>query len=190
MAKKSASRRKGASPQRRFDDAQYDDVRFTATFEYNELSLARAASWIWPRGKYVTLGVAFVSLLLLVGMLYIDQGLLIPAMAPLAVSIVASSLNSRWDKVQLRYARRSSLALDETSDPQVRHVVVCGDAVHVEVENGPKDTYPLSDLRVIHSNHESVFAGFGDRRYVYVPRSAMSEGRFHELVRFLERHLS
>lgn len=189
MAKKAASRRKSASPQRKFDDTQYDGVRFSATFEYNELSLARAASWIWPRGKYVTLAVAFVSLLLLVGMLYINQDLLIPALAPLAVSIVASSLNSRWDRVQLRRANRSSLALDETRAPQTRHVVVCDDAVHVEVEGGASDTYPLSDLRVVHSNNDSAFAGFGDGRYVYVPRSAMSEGRFRELVRFFEGHL-
>lgn len=189
MAKKAASRRKGVPPQRKFDDSRYDDVRFTATFEYNELSLARAASWICPRGKYVTLGIAFVSLLLLVGMLYIDQGLLIPAMAPLAVSIVASSLNSRWDKVQLRYARGTSLALDATSGPQLRHVVVCGDAVHAEIEGGPSDTYPLADLKSVHGNLESLFVGFGNKRYVYIPRSAMSEGRFHELKRFLEGHL-
>lgn len=189
MAKKAVSRRKAVSPQRKFDDSQYDDVRFTATFEYNELSLARAASWICPRGKYVTLGVAFVSLLLLVGMLYIDQGLLVPAMVPLAVSLVASSLNSRWSKVQLRYANGTSLALDETHAPQTRHVVVCGDAVHVEIEGGEKATYPLADLKVVHSNLDSIFAGFGDKRYVYIPRTAMSEGRFRELTRFLEERL-
>ena len=69
------------------------------------------------------------------------------------------------------------------------HVVACDDALHLEDTHGTKMRFDYADLRVVYPTSEFVVAGFGGKRYVYVPRSALSEGRFRELVRILDAHL-
>ena len=66
-----------------------------------------------------------------------------------------------------------------------RHVAVGEKSVHVENEAGELGCYDLSDLRAVHSTSEFLVADFGQKRYVYVPRSALSENRYRDLVRFL-----
>ena len=122
MAKKSTrpvARRKDAD-RVTFDDKKYGHTLFSATFEYNELTLARSA-------ELLGLGLKNVR----------------------------------------------------------RHVAVTDDAVHVENEDGELGCYSLSELRVVHSTSEFLVADFGEKRYVYVPRSALSENRYRDLVRFL-----
>ena len=68
------------------------------------------------------------------------------------------------------------------------HVVACDDALHLEDTHGTKMRFDYADLRVVYPTSEFVVAGFGGKRYVYVPRSALSEGRFRELVRILDAH--
>ena len=84
------------------------------------------------------------------------------------------------------YARRTTLAAAPPSEQ--RHVAVCEDCVHVESEAGPIGDFDLSDLRTVRYTDEHLVAGFGSRRYVYVPRRALSEGRYRKLAAFLSEH--
>lgn len=185
MAKKSAARRKPAA-EGTFDDKKFPGARIQATFDYNELSLIRAANQLGQRGKNVALAVAFVSLATVILVLLFDQSNLAPALVILAISVVSSSVATRWDKVQLRYARKTSLGFEGSGDR--RRVTLTDDALHLETSNGTEASYPLSELRFVHATDDSVTAGFAKGCYVYVPRSALSENRFKELVRILKQH--
>ena len=61
-----------------------------------------------------------------------------------------------------------------------------GDAVYVADESGAEERYDLSDLRSVSADDDGLLAGFGGRRYAYVPSTAMSASRFQELSRELE----
>lgn len=185
MAKKStkpAARRREAE-RAAFDDKKYGRTLFSATFEYNELAMTRASELLGLGVKNVLTGVAFVTLLALILVILIDDTLVVLVGALFVVSIALVMATSRWSWFQLRYARTTTLAAPATSER--RHVAVADDAVHVENEDGELGCYSLSDLRVVHSTSEFLVADFGERRYVYVPRSALSENRYRDLVRFL-----
>lgn len=197
MAKKPNRARAAAQPAAdavKFDDTAYADVRFSATFDYDELAVSRASTMIMERGRQISLGVAFVSLAILVGMLWINRDLLLPSMVFLVIAILASNATNNWPKIQRKYANKSTLAL--TGGAEKRHVVVCGDAVHVSVAaasgtsaDGEKtvrtQSYPLSELRRVTRGVECTLADFGQKRLVYVPRAALSDTRYKELGAFL-----
>ena len=102
------------------------------------------------------------------------------------IATALSYVTSNWRKLQLRYARTTSLG----SWTQVGrlHVAFCDDALHVEDKTGELATYPTSELRYVHETGDFVVAGFGRKRFVYVPRAALSENRWRELLRFLKDH--
>lgn len=187
MAKKPSARRKAAAAPSVFDEKKFKSPRIQATFDYNELSLVRASNQLWQTGKNVALGVAMVSLagivvyILLAG----SEGNLAPALVLLAVSVIASATVTRWDKVQLRRARTTSLGVK--GEGERRRVTVTDDAVHLETTGGLDASYPLSDLRKVFATEDSVTVDFGNDRYVYVPRAALSENRFRELVHILKQ---
>ena len=162
MAKKSAVRRR--SEQSEFSDDAFENVRASMTYDYNELVLARAAERIHPRTKQYLTFVNLASLLILV--------------------FCAWNFRDNWNTIQLRVARRGSLALEGPNER--RHVVVCDDAVHVQTNLGSSTTYPLSDLKWVSATDECLLASFGRRRYVYIPRRCLSENRYRDLIRFLE----
>lgn len=185
MAKKSgksAARRKDDA--RAFDDKKYGHALFSATFEYGELAFARAAEQLGLRLKSALTAASFASLVALILVILIDESFLVLIGIIFVLSLVLVFATSRWTDIQLRYARRTTLASPALSER--RHVVVCEDAVHVENEAGELGSYDLSELRVVHATGDFVVAGFGHGRYVYVPRVALSENRFHELVRFFD----
>ena len=179
MAKKSGkqvARRKDAA-RVAFDDKKYGHALFSATFEYSELTFARASEQLGLRLRSALTAASFASLVGLILVILIDESLVVLVGVLFVISLALVFTTSRWGDIQLRYARTTA---------ERRHVVVCEDAVHVENEEGELGSYNLSDLRVVHATGEFVVAGFGHGRYAYVPRSALSENRFHELVRFLD----
>lgn len=188
MAKKSAVRRRDASAQSMFDDSKYEGVRVSATFELNELTLSRAAEQLAPRLKRSMTFVNLAALLLLVGAAFVLPDVTALLIALFIVSVIATYVTYNWGKVTLRYARTTTLS--PTAFQGSVHVVACDDAVHVEDAHGAHIDLDYADLRVVYPTSEFVVAGFGSKRYVYVPRTALSEGRFRELVRILEDHLS
>ncbi|HIZ45948.1 MAG TPA: hypothetical protein IAA19_02880 [Candidatus Olsenella pullistercoris] len=186
MAKKSGkqvARRKDAA-RVAFDDKKYGHALFSATFEYSELTFARASEQLGLRLRSALTAASFASLVGLILVILIDESLVVLVGVLFVISLALVFTTSRWGDIQLRYARTTTLAAPATAER--RHVVVCEDAVHVENEEGELGSYNLSDLRVVHATGEFVVAGFGHGRYAYVPRSALSENRFHELVRFLD----
>lgn len=186
MAKKSSQRRRALTDGRpAFDDSAYDNLLVSATFEPTELGLSRAAELMGPRLRANLTAGTFASLavLVLVALAVGNQSY------PLLIALFLVSLgflyaSSNVGRLRLRYAR--STTLDPAGFQGSVHVAVCEDAVHVRDEGGAGWDYPLSELKVVNGNAEGVLAGFGQKRYVYVPRNALSEGRFRELVRFLE----
>lgn len=187
MAKKTTARRKAAKATAdapvKFSDEKYPDVRFSATFDYDEVSFVRAAEQLGPRAKTAMTAANFGSLivLVLVALFAGDQTILLIILFFVAVALIYGGRN--WQSLQLRYARGTMLA----PDPEAKrvHVAVCENDVHVENEKGPVVDCSYSDLRFVHSTAESLVAVFSGRRYVFVPRSALSESRFRELVKFL-----
>ena len=186
MAKKTpktAAGRKGPS-QPRFDDKKYGKALFSATFDYNELSFARASETLGHGIRNVVTAAAFVALLALVVVLLVDEKPTVLVFVVFAVSLALVFATTRW----MRYARRTTLA--PTPPSEVRHVVVCEDSAHMENEAGPIGDFDLADLRTVRQNGDCVVAGFCEGRYIYVPRAALSENRFRELGRFLKTRLA
>lgn len=181
MAKKTAVRRRDESGE--FDNSAYENVRVSATFDLNEVSLSYAAELVAPGIKRTLRPISFMALILLVfaAWQFRDQQtfLIVPAIVVMALLFAWSN----WNRLQTRVIRSSSLALAD--GPERMHVVVCDDAVHTESSSGKRETYPLSQLKTLHATDECLLAGFGRRRYVYVPRKALSEGRYRSLVEFL-----
>ena len=64
MAKKTAVRHKDESGE--FDNSAYENVRVSATFDYNEVALSYAAELIAPNVKRTLGPISFVALILLV----------------------------------------------------------------------------------------------------------------------------
>lgn len=186
MAKKSSARRRGDREARRtFDDSAFGNVRFSATYEYNELALARASELLAPRLRNALTMATFASLALLVlsALVFGNQAFVV-LIVFFVVSVGLMYGMSNVSALRLSYARSSTLSTEDYDG--TLHVAVCDDAVHVRDGMGVGGDFPLSELKTVNSTSDGVLAGFGARRYAYVPRSAMSEGRFRELVRFLK----
>lgn len=184
---KSAARRKDAE-RVAFDDEQYATVLFSATFEYNELTFSRAAELLGPRLRTVLTAASFASLILLILSILVGESFVVLTGVLFVIALALIFATSGWSKLQLRYARKTTLAAPPVAER--RHVAVCEDVVHLANEAGELGSYLLSDLCAVYPTSEFVVAGFGSGRYVYVPRSALSENRYRELCRFLEQHLS
>lgn len=184
---KATSARK-REPQVRFDDTKYGRTLFSATFDYNELSFARASETLGHGYRKVLTGLAFLALLALVVVLLVDEK---PTALVVVTFLVAFALVfavSRWDRLQQAYARRTVLA--PKAGVPTRHVAVCEDSVHLEDATGALGDYDLSELRSVSQNTDCLVASFGNGRYVYVPRAAMSENRFRLLGTFLKGKLA
>ena len=157
----------------------------------------RRKSRVWENSSSVSSGnpvirsvvtaAAFVALLALVVVLLVDNKPTALVFVTFGASLVLVFASTRWDRLQVFYARRTTLAAAPPSEQ--RHVAVCEDCVHVESEAGPIGDFDLSDLRTVRQNSDCIVAGFGDGRYSYVPRPALSENRFRELGRFLKGKL-
>ena len=185
MAKKNAARRKAiAESQPSFDDSKYGNVLYSMTFDYNELSLTRASELLAPRMRGALSAASFISLavLVLAALAFGNQGYpLLIALFLVSVGLLYASSNIA--RLRLRYARTTTL--DPTAYDGALHVAVEDDAIHVHDAQGAGGDYPLSELKTSISSSEGILAGFGSKRYVFVPRSSMSESRFHELARML-----
>ena len=186
MAKKSPARRHEPSAQSMFDDSKYEGVRVSATFEYNELTLSRAAEQLAPRLKSSMVFANLASLLALVAAAILVPDLSALLIALFIVSVILMYVQYNWNKLMVQYARTTTLAPTAYQAPI--HVVACDDALHLEDAGSVDVRFDYADLRVVYPTSEFVVAGFGSKRYVYVPRSALSEGRFRELVRTLDEH--
>ena len=185
MAKKStkpAARRQAAGGAA-FDDKKYGRTLFSATFDYSELTLARAAELLGNGVKNALTGCAFATLLAMIIVILVDDSLFVLVGILFVASFALIMVTSRWSSLQVRYARTTTLAAPASAER--RHVAVGEKSVHVENEAGELGCYDLSDLRAVHSTSEFLVADFGQKRYVYVPRSALSENRYRDLVRFL-----
>lgn len=185
MPKKSPAHKDQNAPIK-FNDEKYDHLHFSTTFEYNELCLARAAELLCPRLKQAATIGNFGALILLVLVALWAKDAIIVMIVLFVIATALSYVTSNWRKLQLRYARTTSLG----SWTQVGrlHVAFCDDALHVEDKTGELATYPTSELRYVHETGDFVVAGFGRKRFVYVPRAALSENRWRELLRFLKDH--
>ena len=188
MAKKKANRKKrvmAAEPAVKFDDSKYDNVRFSATYDYGELALSKAASYLaGQKAKVASLILSIASLALMIVVLIADSNNLGPALVLLVLSMVGTVLTTNWHTLQIRYARGTTL--DTLGGPSRRHVVVTDDAVHCVAPDGSEDVFALSDLRTVSADDDGLLAGFGNKRYAYVPAASMSASRFQELVQELE----
>lgn len=187
MAKKAATRRRDEAGEKDgFAGTRYDNERVSATFDYNELCFARAAELLGPRLRSAVNVGQFVMLLALI-FVAIMLGNAVPLLVTLFIVAVALLyVYQNWSKLQLRYARTTNLA---QGGAQRRRVVVCDDAIHLEDAQGGTEDFDLSDLRHVHDSPDSILACFAGHRYVYVPRSALSENRFRDLARFLREKL-
>lgn len=189
MAKKTAPRRKDASTDSNFANGTYPGERIVATFEYNELSLMRASELLAPRLRSALTFVNFALLIIIVLIaMTLGNRAWLPLVLLFAGSVIVLYASRNWSKLQLAYARSTNLRLDGGSVQYC--VVVCDDAIHVEDENGGVTTYNLSELRGIHENPDMILARFPSKRYVLIPRTALSEGRFRELSRILNEKLA
>ena len=178
MAKKKTARKTrpaSAEPAHKFDDEKYEGLRFSATYDYGELALSKAASYLGgQKARIASFAVSMACLALMIVVLIADANNLAPAIVLLVLSMAATAVSTNWHNMQLGYARNSSLGFKGTSSR--RHVVV----------SGAEERYDLSDLRSVSADDDGLLAGFGGRRYAYVPSTAMSASRFQELCRELE----
>lgn len=188
MAKKSPARRKRTAEQaEKFSDEKYEDVRFSATFDYNEISLARAAEMLTPHAQTVMLSATFVSLAGIVLVALVSEDLsnaTFPLVMLFAVSVALLVARSNWAYYQTSFARGTTLNPEDHGGRM--HVAVCDDAIHTQDAAGNEAAYPFLELRRVYATSESVLACFTDRRYVYVPREGLSENRFRELKHYLD----
>ena len=188
MAKKKTARKvrpTSVESAHKFDDEKYEGLRFSATYDYGELALSKAASYLGgQKARIASFVVSMACLALMIVVLLADSHNMAPAIVLLALSMGGTAVSTNWHNMQLNYARNSSLGFKGTSSR--RHVVVTGDAVYVADESGAEERYDLSDLRSVSADDDGLLAGFGGRRYAYVPSAAMSASRFQELSRELE----
>lgn len=188
MAKKTKTRQGERAAARRddrsdrYDDSAYEDLRYSITYSMDELQFSRAASLVAPSWLYnVGMGIAFVGLVAIILLLISNPDNLVPALVCMAVSLIGTYITGNWSSVVMRMAAGSTLALTGTDNH--RHVVITDTEL---TELGPDDrkaTYPLSDLKKVHADDDACVLDFGSKRYVYAPKSAMSENRFRALVR-------
>lgn len=188
MAKKKTARKArptSVETSYKFDDEKYEGLRFSATYDYGELALSKAASYLGgQKARIASFVVSMACLALMIVVLIADSHNMAPAIVLLVLSMGGTAVSTNWHNMQLNYARNSSLGFKGTSSR--RHVVVTGDAVYVADESGAEERYDLSDLRSVSADDDGLLAGFGARRYAYVPSAAMSASRFRELSRELE----
>lgn len=188
MAKKKTARKVrplSAEPSHKFDDEKYDGLRFSATYDYGELALSKAASYLGgQKARIASFAVSMACLALMIIVLLADANNLAPAIVLLVLSMAGTVVSTNWHNMQTNYARNSSL--DFKGATTRRHVAVTQTAIHVADESGAEECYNLSDLRSVSADDDGLLAGFGGRRYAYVPASSMSASRFKELVRELE----
>lgn len=195
MAKKSAAAkrreraRERSAEKHRFDDSKYDGVLFSATYDYNELLFSRAAETLGPRLGVAVRACAFISLAAMIILIMIFDTATLPVVIALVASLVFVWATTNWGRLQTTYARkRTTLAVAPGGEQ--RHVAITANEVHVENEQGPLGDYNLSDLSVAHQNGDCTVMGFGGGRYAFVPSSALSEGRYHDLGRLLDERLA
>lgn len=168
-------------------DKQYGNPLYSLTYEMDELEFSRASGLTKPDSiKTVLASISAICLVLIIVLLLQDRNNLTIAIILVAASLVCTAASSSWADILVRYARRSTLGL--VGKDNHRHIVLTEDEV---IEEGPDDRverYPLSELQFVRSTDSYALAGFGSKRFVYIPRSSMSEGRYRGAVRFLEQH--
>lgn len=179
--KKTASNRGKA----RHDDERYGEVLYSFSYEMDDLNYFNAAGLVGSnRIQQIVAGSSMVLLLLIIGSLYDrERPLYRVAITAFILFIVLSIVGQNWTKIRDRYVSKSSLA--QIGNPD-RHVIVTAETMVVE---GPDDTvssYPLSEFKKLAEDSDGALAKFGKRRYVYIPRKALSETRFRNLAKMLQ----
>ena len=98
MAKKSGkqvARRKDAA-RVAFDDKKYGHALFSATFEYSELTLARASEQLGLRLRSALTAASFASLVGLILVILIDESLVVLVGVLFVISLALVFTTSRW----------------------------------------------------------------------------------------------
>ncbi|MGI6231192.1 MAG: hypothetical protein ACOYJL_09900 [Tractidigestivibacter sp.] len=189
MSKKQSSKAKAAEEARQEkSDRKYGTPLFSLTYEMNELEFSRAATLVYSdRIKDALTAVSIVSIVLMIMSIIQNPDDLFLAMIFVVLSVVATAVSSSWPSITANRARNTSLGL--VGENNRRHVVVTADKV---VEEGPDDRVeeiPISDLSAFRWNDDFCVAAFSKKRFIYVPRSAMSEGRYRNLLRYFQEKL-
>ena len=186
MAKKSDAKNQ-ASPKTekpKHNDEQYGEVLYSYSYDLDDLNYFNASGLVGPgRMQQIFALVSMALLLVIIGSLYDTE----PPLYPVAITAVVlffavGAVMGNWTKIRDRYVSSTNLA--QTLDAR-RHVVVTPDAVVVEGPEDRVETLPLSDLRKVAADDEGVLAKFTQRRYAYVPVRALSDQRYHGLVKLL-----
>ncbi|RVU96689.1 hypothetical protein EII22_10730 [Coriobacteriales bacterium OH1046] len=184
MAKATTKRAVSNRGNARHDDGKYGEVLYSFSYEMDDLNYFNAAGLVGSnRMQQILTGSSMVLLLLIIGSLYDREHPLYPvAIAAFILFLALSIASQNWTRIRDRYVSRSSLTQLGGTD---RHVVVTAEAMIVE---GPDDTvssYPLSEFKKLAEDSDGALAKFGRRRYVYIPRKALSETRYRSLTKML-----
>ncbi len=185
MAKKHKTRRKASAEGKlpTFDDSMYDNVRYSMTFEYGEVGLTRASELLAPRARGFILAASFVFLVILIilALTMQDNYPLLILVFVIAFCLLQAFSNISF--LRLNYVRASTI--DPDLYDGIIHVVVDEDTVHVRDTRDVGEDYALADLKHVSANADGILARFGRRRYVFIPRGALSEGRYRSLGQLL-----
>lgn len=188
MAKKKTARKTrpaSAETAHKFDDEKYEGLRFSATYDYGELALSKAASYLGgQKARIASFAVSMACLALMIVVLIANANNLAPAIVLLVLSMAGTAVSTNWHNMQLGYARNSSLGFKGTSSR--RHVVVTGDAVYVADESGAEERYDLSDLRSVSADEDGLLAWIWRPPLRLRAVDGHERSRFQELCRELE----
>lgn len=135
----------------------------------------------------------------------------VPSATPFLILLVvafvgAAVLNTNWSRIQYKHTLKSNLGFqlpegiapnDPTIDtssklttPDLRRVEIFDQNILVSYSNRTSEEFFLKSIRSVRQSDEACLVVFSgkkkfSRRFVYIPRSATSEGRFRETCHFL-----
>ena len=184
MAKKSNRKGAAATEKPKYDDTKYGEVRYSFSYSMGDEDYLDAKSLVGPANVTQYLSLASMALLVIVIFLLYDRShvnmpLLI---VTIVLLIVLGFAMTSWPKIVDRYISSTNIA---SKGGSLRHVVVTSDTLVVEGPDGQVATYPLAELKRVPSFENGALAKFGGRRYVYIPRRALSNSRYDALIKFL-----
>ena len=188
MARKSSKKTAPEQEKPKFDDARYGEVLYSYSFDLDNEKYFNASGLVGTsRLQQIYTIASMACLLLIILSLYDREHPIYPIAIVCFILFVGGSIAyNRSVQIRDRYVSKSTLA---QTDDKARHVVVTPEKIVVE---GPGDTvseYSLSEVKKVAEDEDGALAKLGGRRYVYVPRKALSESRFNGLVKLLrEKH--
>lgn len=185
MAKAAGRKTASNRGKARRDDGKYGEVLYSFSYEMDDLNYFNAAGLVGSnRMQQILTGSSMALLLLIIGSLYDREHPLYPVtIAAFVLFLVLNVIGQNWTRIRDRYVSASSLT--QLGSPE-RHVVVTTEAMIVEGPDDAASSYPLSELKKLAEDSDGALAKFGKRRYVYIPRKALSETRYRNLTKMLQ----